>query len=69
MLLQQLTCGKALKRAQADSRDEALCTLGELAEQGFGEKFQELILRVLFFYLLISRKALKSFMVMTVPCD
>ena len=60
-----------LKEFRMGSRHEPLYASGTLAGQVFSQLrySQELILWTQFLYILISRKALKSFMVMTVPCD
>ena len=53
-----------LKEFKVESRNEALGTLGTLQDRSLdGQYSQELILWAQFLYILISRKALKSFMV------
>ena len=60
-----------LKEFRMENRNEALCTLGETGRTGLQivKYFQELISLGQFLHLLISRKALKFFMVMTVSHD
>ena len=70
-LLQLLSFNTPWKQFRVESRDEALCALGKTGRTGLQivRYFQELILWAQFFYLPISRKALKSFMVTTAPHD
>ena len=64
VLLQLRTSNTSWKEFRVDSRNEALCAL-ENCRTGLHLD----ILWAQFLYLLISRKALKSFMVMTAPQD
>ena len=66
-----LTLNNLWKELRVESRNEALCALGKTGRTGLQmvRYFQELISRAQFMYLFISRKAPKSFLVMTVPCD
>ena len=54
-----------------ESRKEVLYALGKTGRIGLQivKYFQELILGAQYLHPLVSRKALKSFMVMTAPCD
>ena len=61
--LQLLIFNSPLKELSVKIRSEALCALGKLAEHVFH------ILIAQFLFLLISRTALKSFMVMSASCD
>ena len=71
MLLQLLTFDTPWKEFRVEGRNEALCALGKTGKTGLQivRYFQEPILWAHFLYLLLSRKALKSFMVMSAPCD
>ena len=64
-LLQPLTSNTPWKEFRVESRNEALRALGKTGRTGLQivRYFQEPILWAQFLYLLISRKALKSFMV------
>ena len=62
--LQLLTSNTPWRNSRLESRNEALGTLGTLQDRSLdGQYSQELILWAQFLYILISRKALKSFMV------
>ena len=71
VLLQLLTFNIPWKEFSVESRNEALCALGKTGRTDLQIviHFQELILWAQFLYLVISRKALKSFMVTSGPCD
>ena len=59
-----------LKEVQGGERKwGTLCSGKNWPNRSLDRHFQELILWAQFLYLLISRKALKSFIVTTVPCD
>ena len=59
-----------LKRFQGGEQNwGTLCSGENWQNRSVDRYFQELILWVQFLYLLISRNALKFFMVMTIPCD
>ena len=68
VLLQLLTFNTPWKEFRVESRNEALCAQGKAGRTGLQmvRYFQEPILRAQFWYLLICRKAVKSFMAMTV---
>ena len=55
------------KGVQGGEQNEALCVLGKLAGQVFRYIFSGADFK--FLYLLTCRKALKSFMVTSAPCD
>ena len=67
--LQLLTFNTRWKEFRVEIRKEALCPLGKTGRTGLQiiRYFQEKILWTQFLYLLISSKALKSFMVMPAP--
>ena len=71
VLLQLLTFNTPWKEFRVEDRNEALCAQGKAGRTGLQmvRYFQEPILWAQFWYLLICIKALKSFMVMTVPHD
>ena len=71
VLLQLLTFNTPWKEFRVENRNEALCAQGKAGRTGLQmvRYFQEPILWAQFWYLLICIKALKSFMVMTVPHD
>ena len=68
-LLQLLTFDTPWKEFRVETRNEALCALGKLARTGLQtvRYFQEKILWAQFVHLLMSREALKSVMVTSVP--
>ena len=70
-LLWLLTFNTSWKEFRVEIRNEALCALGKPSRTGLQivRYYQEKILRAQFLHLLISRKALKSFMVTSAPCD
>ena len=70
-LRQLLTFTTPWKELRVESRNEALCALGKTGRTGLQivRYFQEPILWAQFLNLLISRKALKSFMVTSAPWD
>ena len=70
-LLQLLTFNTLWKEFRVESRNEVFCTLGKTGRTSFQvvRYSQDLILWAQFLYLLIPRKALKSFMVTTVSRD
>ena len=69
--LQLLTFNTPWKEFRVEIRNEALCALGKTGRTGLQmvRYFQEKILWAQFLHLLISRKALKSFMVISASRD
>ena len=70
-LLWPLTFNTPWKEFGVERRNEALCALGKTGRTGLQifTYFRETILWAPFMYLLTSRKALKSFMVISAPSD
>ena len=71
VLLHLLIFNTPWKEFRVESRNEVLCAQWKTGKTGLQivRYFQKLILWAQFLYLLISRKALKSFMVTTVSRD
>ena len=70
MLLQLLISSTTWEELSVESTNEVLCARGKNRQDRSSDRyFQELILWAQFLYLLTFRKALKSFMVITIPRD